>query len=357
MTRPKIRSTALVFLILLGLLPLLLLAFFIRQGVKPKAETKPITIEFSPRLVNKNMGETFTLSVYGQTPEAFSAVNLILSFDPEIIMPTQISPNTDQFSDDLSPTLDKNPAGKLGLTLVARKPDETLPAGRIRLADVTFQAKNGGTTTIGVDSESQIIGPAEESFTAFDPTVSQNSVVTIMLGSGDTPKVAFTMRFNGITTQNAPQTVRLRVQDVVSGTFWDFPVRVVSDSQGTYSTQDWVTLSGVTARKPYAMFIKGQKHLQRRMEVRRTLQVGDNNENSFDWTQKPLLPGDLPNPTQTYAQDGVANALDASLILERLYKSNADSTIVADLNFDGIVNLNDYALFLATLSSKNDDEQ
>jgi len=78
---------------------------------------------------------------------------------------------------------------------------------------------------------------------------------------------------------------------------------------------------------------------------------GEDERNNFDWTEKAIEPGDLP------PQDGVCNAHDASLILERIGKSDNEALRVADLNYDGMVNLNDYSLLLGTLSEKYEDEE
>jgi hypothetical protein len=88
-----------------------------------------------------------------------------------------------------------------------------------------------------------------------------------------------------------------------------------------------------------------------------SLYPSQDTRNNFDWTTKPLEPGDLPDPNNNWQQDGKIDARDASLLLDRLYRQTEADLKVADLNYDGIVNLNDFSLLVATLSKKYQDEE
>jgi len=173
---------------------------------------------------------------------------------------------------------------------------------------------------------------------------------------GPSSKIKFSIKFNGMSQTKPDLKVRLLVlADITGGSRTFSDITATASPDLIYRPTDWVNLTGI---KPgagflYSIFIKGPKHLQKKMVKRINLDVG---ENIFDWTDKPLEPGDLPNPNKNYEQDGKVDSIDASLLLERLNKNDVNSLRVADLNYDGVVNLNDYSLIIQTLSTKYEDE-
>ncbi len=354
------RPLKFLFLFLLIIfLPILLLASKFRQRLLPHAALEKLEVTVDPLTATKNIGETLKLTVNVTTAKPLSGANLVFTFDRFQWNVVEVKGNTDKFSDDLSTSLIASGSGKILLSLVGRSAQTQLPRGPFRIGEITLQAAGAGTSSLAIDPATQIVGPADNgTHTLFEAYQLHDPQLTVLAGAGDPPKISFTTRINGITTQGPSLTARLRVLDPSSGSTRDFPVTLVSDTGGVYKpTGGWVTLTGVMARKPYTLLLKGPKHLQRRMETRKTLQVGDNTENIFNWTGTPLQPGDVPNPNLGNLQDGVANALDASLILERINSTDSSAASIADLNYDGVVNLNDFSLLISTLSTKNEDEQ
>jgi len=169
------------------------------------------------------------------------------------------------------------------------------------------------------------------------------------------PIISFKITFSGMSDNKPALTVKVRVVKKVTGESSNYPgIPVTADAQKIYKNPVPLPLIGISPGSSFDILVKGPKHLQKRLANRVTLVTGINSE--FDWSGTPLEPGDLPDPAQNFQQDGVANAHDASLILERLNKDDADSLRVADLNYDGIVNLNDYSLLIQTLSTKYEEE-
>jgi hypothetical protein len=135
-----------------------------------------------------------------------------------------------------------------------------------------------------------------------------------------------------------------------------FTATIHPDNTGVYRTEGTLLLSGLLPNRPYAITVKGPKHLARQMEQRVTLQEGFASGQLFNWTVKPLQPGDLPIISDGGKQDGVINAKDISLVLGLFGKEDAASVTQADLNYDGIVNLTDFALLIGTVKVTNRDE-
>jgi len=131
----------------------------------------------------------------------------------------------------------------------------------------------------------------------------------------------------------------------------EVPVEFDEQAIGTGSLE----LVGVEPGDGYAILIKGPVHLARRYceddqtehcwlgEEDISLTAGDN---SFDWTELRLEPGDID-------QNGVVNSADFTT-LKQAFMTQGD--IPEDINFNGIVNGQDVTFFLGTLSTKYEDE-
>lgn len=338
-------------------IPLFLLALSIRQRLSPKAAAPKAEVIIDPLKSSHLIDENFTVNVYVSTVEPVSGVNLVFSYKPDIVHVKEVKVNLDSFTDDVSPQTIASASGKIAISAIVRKAQPSLPRGKIHIGQITFIGVAAGNSPFTADTTSQVVGPGENNTVAvFDAFQLQEPTVTIEAGTGEPPKIAFSLRAYGITAKGPALPIKLRLKDAVSGISQDYSMTLTAKDNGIYSTDNWFSLTGTRARRSYSILIKGPKHLARVMEANRVLQVADNNENRFDWTDKPLRAGDVPNPNQNNTQDGVANAIDASLILERLERCDSDASRVGDLNFDGCVNLNDYSLFLATLANGSSED-
>lgn len=340
-------------------LPLLLVGLWVRKQVTSRADTASLPVTVTPAAIAKNVGDTFSFNVDLASTNPISGATLVFHFDPHILSLQSVIGNTGIFSDDLS-SKTQSSDGLATLSTVALKPYDQLPKGPMQIGTLTFKAVSPGTTSILLTS-SEIVGPGATAGTLSQFTSTLSTPVSAVIGStGITPSptgspvMSFWVKLAGVNRQGPPLPFKLHIVDPQSGQTLDFVQTLTSDTNGIYSSDAFVTLNGVSRNKPYNIFVKGPKHLQRRMTTRLIFAPSDT---VYDWTDKPLLPGDVPNPSQNYNQDGVANALDNSLIIERIYHDDQNATLVADLNYDGVVNLFDYSLFLATLSSKNDDDE
>ncbi len=160
------------------------------------------------------------------------------------------------------------------------------------------------------------------------PGVSIQAVVDVLPSGGNTPLQTKTVTFESDTNGV------FRSGTVTSGTFTAGPI--VFDL-GNYTGD-------------LAIRIKGPKHLRRRVNS-----IPGTNTN-IDLTAYPLMPGDLPwNQT---AQDGLANEYDLSAIFNNitsLTAPEASKLNIADVNYDGVVNLLDYSIVREVLLSRPDD--
>ena len=118
----------------------------------------------------------------------------------------------------------------------------------------------------------------------------------------------------------------------------------------------------------YLIYIKGPKHIQKKVCKNNpeegyigvyhcsstnaiTLQSG---ANPLNFAGISMLAGDLPQ--QDGAQNGVVDSYDISVVRNDLGKTDAKSLSVADINLDGIVDTQDYALVQEALAIRYDDQ-
>jgi hypothetical protein len=73
-------------------------------------------------------------------------------------------------------------------------------------------------------------------------------------------------------------------------------------------------------------------------------------ENNFDFSNVYILAGDLD------PKDNVINSYDVALVFNNLGKKDKQALEKADVNYDGIVDSQDYSLLIAALSVKSDEE-
>lgn len=341
--------------ILLSILPLFLLILQLRQRILPKAFAPKAEVILDPATVTSGVDDDIPISIVLSTQAPISAVHMVFSYKSNVVNIAQVKPNLAFFTDDLTPQLTATAGGSVALTMVSRKPITALASGKVKIGEIILHGVGPGTSPFTVSSESQVVGPGENgNASAFELYQVQEPSITIQAGIVDPPKIAFSLRAYGITGKGAKMTVVLRAVDTGNGAKKDFSMPLTSDDRGVYKTDGFFTLSGLKAKRTYTLFIKGPKHVARKMEESKFLHPGDNAENRLDWVSKPLQPGDVPI---SGVQDGKVDALDASMILGLLDLCDSTSAGIADLNLDGCVNLNDYSLYLATVANGSTEDE
>ncbi|OGK19330.1 hypothetical protein A3G67_00295 [Candidatus Roizmanbacteria bacterium RIFCSPLOWO2_12_FULL_40_12] len=204
----------------------------------------------------------------------------------------------------------------------------------------------GGTTGGGAPAAP---APTAKAPTAAPATGGQTGSVTLNLK----------LKFQGVVKQPSSQFNNLKVKvslsESVSGT-GDF----TSDAEGAWTGK--VTLAKAPIGTPVSVFVKGPKHIQKKICVASptetqggifscqnaaiTLKAG---ENTLDFSKILLLVGDLPE------QDGVVDSNDVSFIRQNLTSTDADDLKIGDVNLNGIIDSQDFSLVIAALSIKTDD--
>lgn len=218
----------------------------------------------------------------------------------------------------------------------------------------------------------QTPSPVQGITSTVSPTVTPQPTVTATPTVNPTPQPANTtlnlkLRFQGILTN--PQqvynrmNVRIALKNMKNGQNTEFQSIVFqSDSNGVWLGK---AIFSVIPNTQYAVYIKGPKHIQKRLcvvsptesssgiyrcritDTGITLQAG---ENDLNFSNIVMIVGDLPE------QDGIVNSYDLARVRNNLGSTNAEALAVADLNLDGAVNARDFSLILAALSFRTDDE-
>lgn len=119
----------------------------------------------------------------------------------------------------------------------------------------------------------------------------------------------------------------------------------------------WVILDGIAPGRYYTFYLKGPKTRRSKMLEHLSLQSSKNSTQDFDWTGKPLDPGDLGDPNNGGKQDCTINSTDWSLLKSRLGTNDQKEINICDLNYDGFCNSLDSIAILDTLAIRPDDDQ
>ncbi len=224
---------------------------------------------------------------------------------------------------------------------------------------------------------------------AYTIDIGTKAVLSINIGSGNTPQIKFTAKLAG-AEGHPDMYMKLRAKDDLafvdnpnSGPTCESPgvggvdlyVPMKADNSGIYtpvtginisapagavvapvSADGWVSLIGLSAGKYYTLNLKGSKTRGTEMLKHVLLAGGQSASQNYDWTDNSLQPGDIPDPNNSNKQDCTVNSVDISLINSRLGKTDTDSLNIADVSYDGVVNANDIAQVVGTLSTKPDDD-
>lgn len=122
------------------------------------------------------------------------------------------------------------------------------------------------------------------------------------------------------------------------------------------SADGWVMVDGVVPGRYYTLYLKGPKTRKSKMLEHFLLQPNQISTQDYDWTGKPLDPGDLPDPSE--GQDCTINSKDWSLLQSRIGSTTTDAAAlsVADVDYSGLVNAGDSVALLETLKLRPDDD-
>jgi hypothetical protein len=351
---------SIVIILLLVSLPLVLLLVRRRADLRPRAEFADISLLFEPLGADMVQGETAKVDLVIDSKELkISGFNIKLTYDPEIIEINEVKTNQDSgFNTEVKKEINK---GNINLTLLAKETTPQLPTNKVKPATLTIKALSPGETWLKIQPVEVVGFNGIESDVRLNPA-SSFAKFKVAAGNGETgsaPKIAFKTAFVGISQNHPDLTIQLKIVNELelSPTEKIYNVPLTSDNNSIYSlTNPPLSLNGVSPGNGKSIIIKGPKHLAKKVENRIELKSGENPE--FDWTSGKLKiePGDLPNPSKNFVQDGVVNAVDVSLLISRIGSRNAVDLQVADLNYDGVVNANDLSLLIETLSTRYDDD-
>lgn len=179
---------------------------------------------------------------------------------------------------------------------------------------------------------------------------------------GSNASVNFRVRLQGITSQpknSSPVSIQFKLVEgnkVVNTKQIDF----TPQADGAYVAN--TTYENLALSKKYSFLIKGPKHIQKRIcvnspseNISGTYRCKDSNVtfkaggNTLDFTNIILLSGDLP------LQNGIVDAVDIAYVRNYIGRSDPDIVARADLNFDGVVDSQDYTLIINALAFKYDE--
>ena len=195
---------------------------------------------------------------------------------------------------------------------------------------------------------------------------SQSSSTGTTSTTGGATKITFKLKLQGVAKKPIKAdsiTVKVKLVGKQAG--------VAAESKSiSFSVADDGVWTGTgdfsQAGDGYTLFVKGPKHLQKKVcdmaateatggayrctDGKITLKAGNN---TLDLTKIIMLVGDLP---EKGVQNGIIDSYDTSYVRQHLRSTVPDELAVGDLNYDGVVDTQDFSLGLAALSIKYDEE-
>jgi hypothetical protein len=209
-----------------------------------------------------------------------------------------------------------------------------------------------------------------------DPTQNTTPTVTI------TPIVTITPSPTTIPVDINPQNINLKMKFKIQGVSTlprirdslNFNIAIMQDRSevreeivpftvqpdGTYIGDK--VFEGIDISKKYSLAVKGAKHLNKVVCQNNPsesfpggYQCSASNiqfvtgDNDIDFSGIYLLAGDIPQ------QNGIVDSVDISFIRQNFGNTSPDNLRRGDLNFDGIIDTQDYVLIMTALAFKFDE--
>lgn len=271
-----------------------------------------------------------------------------------------------------------NTNGKANLTYVSTNSTSQLPSSI--LINLTFMAKGTiGRGDIKIDTI-QVTGDVtggqytvNKTNGAFNLVDQLTTTVTPGVTGGVTPPTGgsgnttlnLQIRLQGVTTKPTQDSIKVRVglANVGMEPIYNTTQFIAGDG-GIWSGS---TAFNVPTGSTYIVYIKGPKHLQKKMcdsistettpgtyrcsTGKIALNTGTNNLNFSGIRQ---LVGDLPEQG-TEGQNGIVDSFDLSFIRQNLGSKETNVLAIGDLNYDGIIDSQDFSLVIASLNVKVDE--
>lgn len=250
-------------------------------------------------------------------------------------------------------------ADRARLSYVATLPDEKLPkAVKIKVKIAGYSA---GAGTLSIDSSAlQIVGKIP-GYTYENNSIDSAELIFSETGtSGIQPtgristsekSLTLKIRMQGVADrplyQNTIVNVKITLVHPTTGITYEYEVPVISIGQGIWRGNipiDAPTGSG------YTVLVKGGLHLQKKAPTSYSIVDG---ENTIDLSKVTLSVGDIRG--ENNKQDGIIDAQDISYIRSHLGDAEQSEIKSADLNFDGVVDSQDYALMISSIKYKVDE--
>jgi len=376
--------------------------FFQKGGKKSKATSESITIIFDPSsLSGAATADLPPLKIMGRPTidMRLRGYELNLTFDKNHLeVKDIIYPSSCPLVSGYSSTV--NQANNLGLIKIACASNSVegfllSSSTQTELAKVIFKSKQSNSSNISINQNKVGFSMiTNEGLKEIPSSLSNSLIVYVRTGNfspiatNTQPPNATTqpgsislnlkLKFQGIMKMPANENQKtMKVKIKVGGGSLSSPVSVDVNftlTENRNLSSDALIWEGMVNLPPqvnpdqnYYLLVKGPKHIQKKICVSNpqettagsyrcqgnqgiTLSAGENN---LDFSKIYLLAGDLP---VNGVQDGVVDSLDTSYIRNNLGKTDSNVVAIADLNLDGKIDAQDWAMVIYALSIKADEE-
>jgi hypothetical protein len=347
------------------------------------AQQSSLNIQFSPNNAPLKAGEQKIVKLTLSSDQPISAFDLkfqtsggisIVNFENNI----GFDKNFDPFN--LKQVINEVNGSNSRLSYILNAPSANLPA-KIDLY-LSVKGTITGESKITIDYNNSQVLSSTGNLLQINPTeaafnINRDTSSPEFINPADLPKFSYpqtsalvNLRLKLLDTINPPSISNIKGIAVAVGRVGESkfetqpqPFNLTPNSDGTFSgTAAFPDFKDGTK---FSLMIKVDKYLLKRIcdvaptesnpgqytcvEPSLTIRRG---ENSFDFSGINLLSGDLGQP------DGVLNGYDLSIIRNNLNKNTREAALLADLNYDGLVDEKDLSIikFVAGNTGRKADQ-
>jgi hypothetical protein len=325
----------------------------------------------SPSTRTVSVGEVFTAKVMVNSGDSkISGVLLRLNTDESKLKIKSVVVNTGVFG--MVP-LESVANGVASMAGVNTKTSADLASGTIEFATVTFEGVANGTVDVNLNSGWEVVGPTTTSDPNFSVNWQKGTYTVADAVTGQDLVLNYKFAFSNVNPTSAQCVVDWPLKITILGSNQNKVYEGVVPQSKTVEGNKLVFggslgLVGFTETSNIAVFASGPKQLQMKYgigdqsayygKVGGELTLTKTTSLVYDFSNYPMLAGDVVSNSLTETQDGFINGVDFAFVKAKSLTHetvDAGGYLKGDLDGNCQVNSNDVNILKMSLQEKQDE--
>lgn len=328
----------------------------------------------TPATKTISVGETFSAKIMLDSGNyKLSGINVSLNIDSSKLKVLSVVPNHNAFENVI---LKSSVNNLVNLYIVSFKKSAELPSGVIELGTVTLGGVQNSTSVVDVKANWEVVGVTTSNDNNYT-LVWQNANYTVGSVINGTDQVLnYKVALANVNPNSAKCIVSPPLKFMIVGggqsrTYADVLPQTSEVVGSKLIFGGSLALTGFTATNSVAVFVSGPKHLQTKYgradqstmydKAGGELTLTKNSSPVYDFSNYPMLAGDVVSNNSQTSQDGNVNGVDFAYVKSQalIHKTvladlqgKPEGFLRADLNGDCQVNSNDVNIMKITLQDK-----